>query len=161
MGIIFALDDCNNFYVSCERVFNSALAEKLVVILSNKTKVLGIPMGAPYYQYRLLIEQNGGQVFSSNHQFYGDMPECVMASLRMMVQDLEVYSIDEAFLSLNGLAFSDPLALAVGVRAKMLKWTGIPISLGLAPTSTLAEIANSEARNMAPERTFEMRDSSV
>ena len=108
---VFVLADCNNFYVSCERVFDPSLDNKPVVVLSNndgcvvsrsnEAKSLGIPMGAPYHKYEQVIKNNNVAVFSSNYQFYGDMSERVMDSLKIMNNSLEVYSIDEAFIRLK------------------------------------------------------------
>jgi DNA polymerase V len=168
MTKIFALVDCNNFYASCERVFNPALQERPVVVLSNndgciiarsnEAKALGIPMGAPYYQNKELMKKNGVVVFSSNYQFYGDMSLRVMDSLRMFVPDMEVYSIDEAFLRLDGFAHDDLFDMAVNIRTKLHQWTGIPTSLGIAPTKTLAKIANRFAKKSTQTGVFDMRD---
>ena len=108
---VFVLADCNNFYVSCERVFNPYLKNKPVVVLSNndgcvvsrsnEAKLLGIPMGAPYYKYKQIIDGNDVDVFSSNYQLYGDMSERVMESLKIMTPSMEIYSIDEAFIRLK------------------------------------------------------------
>ena len=155
---IFALVDCNNFYASCERVFNPSLLGKPIVVLSNndgcviarsnEAKELGIPMGAPYYQHKSFIQNNNVKVFSSNYQFYGDMSQRVMKSLSMMLpnQDVEVYSIDEAFLRLDGFVMRDLFDWALGVRNNVLQWTGIPTSIGIAPTKTLSKIANHVAK---------------
>jgi DNA polymerase V len=109
---IFALVDCNNFYASCERVFEPCLEGKPVIVLSNndgciiarsnEAKKLGIPMGAPYHQWKKIIHQNKVSVFSSNYELYGDMPQRVMYLLSSFTSDIEFYSIDEAFLSLKG-----------------------------------------------------------
>ena len=110
---MYGLVDCNNFYVSCERVFNPSLKDKPVVVLSNndgciiarsnEAKTLGIPMGAPLHLYKTLIKQNKILVYSSNYTLYGDMSSRVMNSLNFFVPDMEIYSIDEAFLSLKNL----------------------------------------------------------
>ena len=114
---VFILADCNNFYVSCERVFSPHLENRPVVVLSNndgcvvsrsnEAKLLGIPMGAPYYKYRQTIDDNNVAVFSSNYQLYGDMSERVMESLKMMMPSLEIYSIDEAFIRLKEIGGAD------------------------------------------------------
>jgi DNA polymerase V len=171
MTKIFALVDCNNFYASCERVFNPALQQRPVVVLSNndgcivarsnEAKALGIPMGAPYHQNKELIQKNGVVVFSSNYQFYGDMSHRVMDSLRMFVPDMEVYSIDEAFLRLDGFAEHDLFDMAVDIRTKVHQWTGIPTSFGIAPTKTLAKIANHVAKKRTREGVFDMRDPAI
>jgi len=148
-----ALVDCNNFFCSCERVFNPALVEKPVVVLSNndgciisrseEAKALGIPMGAPLHQQQEVIWKHGVQVFSSNYTLYGDMSARVMSILRAEVPAIEVYSIDEAFLQLPE-NFTEESAKAL--RAKVLQWTGIPVCIGIAPTKLLAKMANSHAK---------------
>ena len=153
---VFVLADCNNFYVSCERAFNPFLNNKPVVVLSNndgcvvsrsnEAKLLGIPMGAPYYKYKQTIDVNGVAVFSSNYQLYGDISRRVMSSLAMFTPEMEVYSIDEAFLRLDKFYGKDPYSLASDIRLKILKWIGIPTSHGLAPTKTLAKVANKIAK---------------
>ena len=166
----FALIDCNNFYASCERVFDPELNEKPIVVLSNndgcvvarsnEAKALGIPMGAPYYHYKSIIEKNNVEVFSSNYQFYGDMSQRVMQSLSMLVPDpdIEIYSIDEAFLRLDGFAKCDLLTFAASLRSKILMWIGIPTSIGIAQTKTLAKIANHVAKKQTNDGVFDMRD---
>lgn len=103
-------------------------------------------MGAPYFQHKRVMDQNHVVVFSSNYPLYGDMSQRVMESLQMLVPDVEVYSIDEAFLRLDGLASHDPFALALNIKDKILKWTGMPVSIGIGPTKTLAKIANHIAK---------------
>ncbi len=152
---MFALVDCNNFFVSCERVFNPALRRVPVVVLSNndgciisrsgEAKALGIPMGAPYFKVRDQLERHRVRVFSSNFQLYGDMSGRVMRVLEMF-GEVEVYSIDEAFLP---LALQDREALrayAERIRAIIQQWTGIPVSVGIAPTKTLAKLAAETAK---------------
>lgn len=168
MNKIFALVDCNNFYASCERVFDPGLRHRPVVVLSNndgcivarsnEAKALGIPMGAPYYQYKPLIQKHGVAVFSSNYQFYGDMSHRVMESMRMFVPDMEVYSIDEAFLRLDGFCSRDLNEYARQMRHKVGMWTGIPISIGIAPTKTLAKIANHYAKKHTTSGVYDMRE---
>ena len=170
---IFALVDCNNFYASCERVFNPSLLGKPIVVLSNndgcviarsnEAKELGIPMGAPYYQHKSFIQKNNVKVFSSNYQFYGDMSQRVMKSLRIMLpnQDVEVYSIDEAFLRLDGFVMRDLFDWALGVRNNILQWTGIPTSIGIAPTKTLSKIANHVAKKQTQNGVFDLRDTDL
>jgi DNA polymerase V len=155
MSRIFALVDCNNFYVSCERVFDPCLDGVPVVVLSNndgcviarsnEAKALGVRMGAPAFKFRDLFEKNGVRVFSSNYSLYGDMSARVMNCLKSLVPDMEIYSIDEAFLLLNNLPWS-PETFARGVRKTVLKWVGIPVSIGIGPTKTLAKIANRFAK---------------
>lgn len=151
---MIALADCNNFYVSCERVFRPHLRNRPVIVLSNndgcavarsnEAKALGVPMGAPYHQVRYLCERNGVQVFSSNYELYGDMSGRVVSVLRQFAPELEVYSIDESFLNFSGL--TDPLEVAIRMRQTVGQWTGIPISVGLGPTKTLAKLANRLAK---------------
>ena len=158
---IFALVDCNNFYASCERVFNPALEGKPIVVLSNndgciiarsnEAKTLGIPMGGAFYPVKELCQQKGVHVFSSNYQLYGDMSHRVMTSLRHFCPDLEIYSIDEAFMLLDGFAYKDRQEYAVHIRMKVKQWTGVPVSIGIAPTKTLAKIANHIAKNRRPQ----------
>lgn len=151
---MFGLMDCNNFYASCERVFNPSLNGKPVVVLSNndgcviarsnEAKALGIPMGAPAYQIKELVEKHGIAVFSSNYTLYGDMSARVMSILSSLVPDIEVYSIDEAFVNLDGV--KDYQSLGTTIVNKVYKGTGIPVSLGIAPTRTLAKMANKFAK---------------
>ena len=168
MSIIFSLVDCNNFYASCERIFNPSLCNKPIVVLSNndgciiarsnEAKKLGIDMGAPYHQNEYLIKKNKVIVFSSNYQLYGDISRRVMDSLSMFTPEIEVYSIDEAFLKLNGFYEKTPYSFAVNMRLKILKWTGIPTSHGIAPTKTLAKIANKLAKKSSSENIFDLSD---
>jgi DNA polymerase V len=155
MGGPIALVDCNNFYVSCERVFQPELRGKPVVVLSNndgcviarsnEAKALGIAMGAPWHLHRKQFEAAGVIVRSSNYTFYGDMSSRVMQVLSTFTPDLEIYSIDEAFLGLGG--FGPRLeSHARALRAAVLQWTGIPASVGIAPTKTLAKVANHAAK---------------
>lgn len=151
MRPVFALVDCNNFYVSCERLFRPSLRGLPVVVLSNndgcvvsrsnEAKALGIAMGAPYFQLRDLIEAHGVEVFSSNYALYGSLSARVMNTLRGMAPRVEVYSIDEGFLDLTGM----PVHLATfgrQVKAEVLKMVGIPVGVGIAHTKTLAKLAN-------------------
>jgi len=150
----FALVDCNAFYVSCERVFNPALAGRPVVVLSNndgcivarsaEAKALGIGMGQPAYQCAELLKRHGAAVFSSNYALYGDMSARVMDTLARFAPAMEVYSIDEAFLDLTGLPEAG--ALARRMRDTVRRFTGIPVSVGLGPTKTLAKLANRLAK---------------
>ncbi len=156
MGKFFALVDCNNFYVSCERVFDPSLKNKPVVVLSNndgciisrsnEAKLLNIPMGAPLHLYRNIIDSNKVKVYSSNYPLYGDMSNRVMTSLMELNSELEVYSIDEAFLKINKHDHGDIEHDILRMRKNILMWTGIPVSIGLGPTKTLAKIANSMAK---------------
>ncbi len=155
MAPVFALVDCNNFYVSCERVFNPGLAGKPVVVLSNndgcviarsnEAKAIGIKMGVPLFMVRDLIKTHHVHVYSSNYALYGDMSRRVIEVLMQFSPDVEIYSIDEAFLDLAG--FNGNLAdYGRSIRATVLTWTGIPVSVGIAGTKTLAKIAGHIAK---------------
>lgn len=151
---MFGLVDCNNFYASCERVFNPSLNGKPIVVLSNndgcviarsnEAKVLGIKMGVPAYQIKDLVKQHDVAVFSSNYVLYGDMSGRVMSMLAELAPEIEVYSIDEAFLNLAGI--KDLQSLGANIVQKVSRGTGIPVSLGIAPTKTLAKMANKFAK---------------
>ena len=153
---MFALVDCNNFYVSCERVFNPKLNEKPVVVLSNndgcaisrsnEAKTLGIPMGAPAFKYEKIFRENDVKVFSSNFPLYGDMSSRVMSILSKFTPNIEIYSIDEAFLKFQGFENYDLESYCQEIKDMVLKWTGIPISIGIAPTKALAKVANRIAK---------------
>ena len=150
---MIALVDCNNFYVSCERVFSPKLEGKPVVVLSNndacvvarsnEVKALGVKMGTPLFEMRSLIQEHQIQVFSSNYALYGDLSRRVMAVLGQFSSEVEVYSIDEAFLGLAGLSCE---MVAHHMRLMVKQWTGIPVSVGVATTKTLAKIANHQAK---------------
>lgn len=154
---MFALVDCNNFYVSCERAFNPRIENKPVVILSNndgciisrsnEAKKIGIPMGAPFFQWEKFCKKNHVQVFSSNYELYGDMSQRVMMLLREFWDNIEIYSIDEAFLFFQDVNEKEYLQHMQALRQKIKMCTGIPISIGIAPTKTLAKIANIIAKN--------------
>ena len=151
-----ALIDCNSFYVSCERLFNPKIRKKPVVVLSNndgciisrssEAKALGIKMGEPYFKEKDIIVKNNVQVFSSNYSLYGDISRRVMRTLKRFNSGIEIYSIDEAFLDLSN--FSDDEIQEVGseIRSVVLKWTGIPTSIGIAKTKTLSKVANHIAK---------------
>lgn len=153
---MYGLADCNNFYASCERVFDPYWNDKPVVVLSNndgcviarsnEVKKLGIKMGIPAYQIKTEIEQYGIGVFSSNYSLYGDMSSRVMSILSSFVENLEVYSIDEAFLDFSGFERYDLNDYGKKIVKTTTKGTGIPISLGIAPTKTLAKVANKFAK---------------
>ena len=146
--------DCNNFYASCERVFNPALNGRAVVVLSNndgcviarsnEAKALGIPMGAPAFQIKEIVQNHKVAVFSSNYTLYGDMSGRVMSILASLAPEIEIYSIDEAFINLNGI--NNLQALGEKIVSQVGRGTGIPVSLGIAPTKTLAKIANKFAK---------------
>ena len=141
---MYALVDCNNFYVSCERVFNPLINNKPVVVLSNndgciiarsnEAKALGIPMGAPLHLWKDLIKKNRVIVYSSNYTLYGDMSSRVMNSFYHFTPDVEVYSIDEAFLGLDGFNKSNIYKKMIFMKKKIYQWTGIPVSVGIGPT---------------------------
>ena len=153
---MFALIDCNNFYVSCERVFNPKLNNKPVVVLSNndgcaisrsnEAKALSIPMGAPAFKYEKIFRENEVQVFSSNFPLYGDMSSRVMSMLSKFTPNIEIYSIDEAFLKFEGFENYDLESYCQKIKNVVFKWTGIPISIGVAPTKALAKVANRIAK---------------
>ncbi|NML65927.1 Y-family DNA polymerase [Hymenobacter sp. RP-2-7] len=163
---MFGLVDCNNFYVSCERVFQPRLEGRPVVVLSNndgciisrsqEAKALGLKMGDPYFQVKGLLRQHGVAVLSSNYTLYGDMSRRVMHYLGQTVPGVEVYSIDEAFLDLGGLEAhlgrhigGSLTAFAGRIRADVKRRTGIPTCVGVAPTKTLAKLANRLAKQDA------------
>ena len=158
MKDIFALVDCNNFYASCERVFSPKLEDKPVVVLSNndgcivarsnEAKALGIGMGVPAFEVEDIIRKNGVEVFSSNYALYADMSSRVMETLLTLAPDIEVYSIDEAFLNLAG--FNCSLTdYGRKIRRIIKQWTGMPVTVGIAGTKTLAKIANRVAKKSA------------
>ena len=159
---MIALADCNNFYASCERVFNPGLKNKPVVVLSNndgcviarsnEAKALGIKMGEPVFKARNIIEKNNVYVFSTNFALYGDMSSRVMSLLNHMSPEIEIYSIDEAFMNFDGI--KDHLKLASKMRRTIKKHTGIPISIGIAKTKTLAKIANHVAKRYTKEGVY-------
>lgn len=149
---MFALADCNNFFASCERVFRPDLKDKPIIVLSsndgcaiarsNEAKALGIKMGAPYFKIKDLIEKHGVAVFSGNMALYGDMSQRVRWVLEEYAPSIETYSIDEAFLDLRGMRGIDFDNYAKEISARCMKMTSIPVSVGIAPTKTLAKIAS-------------------
>ncbi len=159
---MFALIDCNNFYASCERVFRPDLNGKPIVVLSNndgcviarsnEAKAIGIPMGAPAFEYEKTFKEKGVRVFSANFALYGDMSQRVMSILSEYTPDIEIYSIDESFLKLKGFDFFNLNDYGKEMRDKVVKWTGIPISVGIAPTKTLSKVANRIAKKY-PQQT--------
>ncbi len=152
---VFALVDGNNFYVSCERVFNPALENRPVIVLSNndgcavarsqEAKALGVAMGEPWFKLRHL-ERKGLVALSSNYALYGDMSSRMMAVIGQFCPRQEIYSIDESFLEFEGFAKWDLVSHAREIRARVLKWVGIPVCVGLGPTKTLAKLANRVAK---------------
>ena len=153
-----AIVDCNSFYCSCERVFRPELAEKPVVVLSNndgciisrsdEAKALGVQMAGPYFLAKPIIEKHGVAVFSSNYNLYGDLSWRVMETLKEMVgeKNVEVYSVDEAFLDLQGFSPEQLQKVAAGIKDAVEQWTGVKVSVGVAPTKTLSKLANSMAK---------------
>jgi len=152
----FALVDCNNFYVSCERIFNPKLIGRPIVVLSNndgciitrsaEAKALGLKMGEPYFKVKKIIQRNNVKVFSSNYALYGDISQRVMETLSSFSPDIEIYSIDEAFLGFNGFKNYELPTYCKYMGEKIKKWIGIPVSVGLSGTKTLAKIANHLAK---------------
>ena len=170
MKKVFALVDCNNFYVSCERLFRPALNGQPVVVLSNndgcviarsnEAKAMGIPMGEPYFKIRDFARRQNVHVFSSNYGLYGDLSARVMAVLHQMEAEMEVYSIDEAFLSLPVSKNWDRLSYAAEVRERIRRYVGIPVSIGIGPTKTLAKIAGRVAKKEGRcQGVFDLADS--
>ena len=159
---MYALVDCNNFYTSCERVFNPNLEKKPVAILSNndgcvismsdEAKALKLPFGAPIFKWETFCKRNNISVLSSNYPLYGDMSCRVMSILEQFTPDVEVYSIDEAFLQFNGFENYDFKDYGLQIRQRILKWTGIPTCIGIAPTKALSKVANKIARKF-PKKT--------
>ena len=151
-----ALVDCNSFYVSCERLFNPKIRRKPVVVLSNndgciisrsnEAKALGIKMGEPYFKAKDIIVKNKVEVFSSNYSLYGDLSRRVMRTLKRFNSEIEVYSIDEAFLDLSNFPDQDVEKVGKEIRETVLQWTGIPTSIGIAKTKTLSKVANHIAK---------------
>ena len=147
-----ALVDCNSFYVSCERLFNPSINKKPVVVLSNndgcvisrstEAKNLGIKMGEPYFKVEKIVKKNDIKIFSTNFALYGDISRRVMKTLKQFSPQMEIYSIDEAFLDLSSIKSEDLLEHAYKIRKTILKWTGIPTSIGIATTKTLSKAAN-------------------
>lgn len=155
----YALVDCNHFYASCERVFRPELKSSPVGVLSNndgcivalspELKALGVKRGEPYFKMKHLIDKHDVHLFSSNYGLYGDMSARVMQILRNYTPELEVYSIDEAFLRLDNLSEKDWLSYGNKIRSTIYKSTGLPVSVGIGPTKTLAKVANRVAKKFA------------
>jgi len=159
---IFALVDCNNFFVSCERVFRPDLEGKPVVVLSsndgcvvarsNEAKALNIPMGAPAFKYRQVFKDNKVVQFSGNFALYGDISRRITQLLTSVTPRIEVYSVDESFLDLSELGITDYEAWGREVRARILQYVGVPVSIGIAPTKTLAKLASDRAKKQSDLR---------
>jgi DNA polymerase V len=153
---MYALVDCNNFYASCERVFQPKLNGKPVVILSNndgcvisrsnEAKAVGVPMGVPLFKIKELVKEKNIAVFSSNYALYGDLSNRVMAILGQFSPNLEIYSIDEAFLNFDGMSVLDYDLYGIQMKNRIQKWVGIPVCVGFAPTKALAKVANKIAK---------------
>ena len=151
-----ALVDCNSFYVSCERLFNTSIIKKPVIVLSSndgcvisrstEAKILGIKMGEPYFKVKKIVKKNNVKIFSSNYSLYGDISRRIMKTLKQFSPKIEIYSIDEAFLDLSSIKDKDLLEYGSRIRKTILKWTGIPTSIGIATTKTLSKIANHIAK---------------
>ena len=147
-----AIIDCNSFYASCERAFQPHLIGKPIVVLSNndgcliarndEAKALGVPMGEPYFMAKELCEEKGVSVFSSNYALYGDLSRRVMETIATIYPDIEVYSIDECFLDLDEKYIGDLHAFGRSITERVIQWTGIPVSIGIAPTKVLSKVAN-------------------
>lgn len=154
MKKVIALVDCNNFFVSCERLFNPSYIDRPVIVLSNndgcvisrsnEAKLLGIPMGAPYFKFKDICDKHRVITHSSNFELYGDISRRVMATLETSVPSIEIYSIDEAFLDLSNI--DNPLQFCINLRQKVMLWTGIPVSIGISYSKTLAKAAGEEAK---------------
>ena len=153
---MYAIVDANNFYASCERLFNPALAKMPIVVLSNndgcviarsnEAKALGVKMGEPYFQIKHLVNKHAIKIFSSNYAFYGDMSNRIMTVLESNWPETEVYSIDEAFLYLNSLPQNQHTSFCEQLQKKVKQYTGIPVSIGIGPSKTLAKLANHIAK---------------
>ena len=151
-----ALIDCNSFYVSCERLFNPKIKNVPVVVLSNndgcvisrstEAKKLGIKMGEPYFKVKELVRKNNVQIFSSNYSLYGDLSRRVMKVLKGFSDKIEIYSIDEAFIDLSHIKDENIEDYGKRIRERVLKWTGIPTSVGISCTKTLSKVANHVAK---------------
>ena len=147
-----ALVDCNSFYVSCERLFNPSINKKPVVVLSSndgcvisrstEAKNLGIKMGEPYFKVKKIVKENDVKIFSTNFSLYGDISRRVMKTLKQFSPKMEIYSIDEAFLDLSSIKNEDLLEHSYKIKKTVLKWTGIPTSIGIGTTKTLSKAAN-------------------
>ena len=151
-----ALIDVNNFYVSCERVFNPKLEGRPVVVLSNndgcavarsnEVKALGVKMGQPWFQLKDLAKKHGIIAYSSNYALYADMSNRVMSILSMFSPEQEIYSIDECFLDLTGLKRHSHTGYGQKIRKRIKQWTGLPVCVGIGPTKTMAKLANHMAK---------------
>lgn len=156
MSTVYALVDCNSFYASCERIFRPDLKDKPIGVLSNndgcivalsrELKALGIPRGTPAFKIEHLIEKHNITLFSSNYTLYGDISDRVMKTLAQFAPEIEIYSIDEAFLNLTNMLCDDYWEYGREIKNTIARWTGIPVSVGIGPTKTLAKLANHVAK---------------
>ncbi|HWJ28487.1 MAG TPA: Y-family DNA polymerase, partial [Flavisolibacter sp.] len=159
---MIALIDCNNFYASCERVFDPSLKNRPVIILSNndgcaiarseEAKALGIGMAQPIFLINDLVDRHNVAVYSSNYTLYGDMSARVMQIIRTFVPRTEIYSIDEIFADLSGISEESLFDLGLQIRKAVGQGTGIPVTVGIAPTKTLAKMANRYAKKVCPDK---------
>ena len=156
---MYALVDCNNFYASCERVFQPDLVGKPIAILSNndgcvisrsdEAKEAGVKMGIPEFKIRDLVKEKNIKVFSSNYPLYGNLSHRVMEILKGFTPNVEIYSIDEAFMNFDGMKIEDFNDYGLQIRSRIFKWVGLPTSVGIAPTKALSKVANKIARKFA------------
>lgn len=153
---MYALVDCNNFYASCERVFQPQFVGKPIAILSNndgcvisrssEAKAAGIPMGAPAFKIKELVKEKDVKLFSSNYPLYGDLSNRVMSILEQFTPNVEIYSIDEAFLNFDGQGIFDYHSYGIQMKSRVQKWVGIPVCIGFAETKALSKVANKIAK---------------
>jgi len=165
---VFALVDCNNFYASCERVFKPKIENKPVIVLSNndgcviarsnESKALGVKMGEPAFKLKNLIDKYNINVFSTNFALYGDLSKRVMNVIRSEVNHMEVYSVDEAFLDFTDYANKER---GVALKQKVKQWTGIPVSIGIAPTKVLSKVASHIAKKHTKSGVFVFDDQNL
>ena len=168
---MFALLDCNNFFVSCERVFQPKLANKPTVVLSNndgciiarsnEAKELGLPMGAPIFKHRDIITRHKVILLSCNSELYCDISNRIMMIINEFVPDIEVYSIDEAFINYSSFKYYDLVKYSQKIRDSILQWVGIPTSIGISGTKVLCKIANYIAKTKISNGVFDMREDKV
>jgi DNA polymerase V len=159
MDPVFVLVDVNNFYASCEQFFDPSLRRRPLIVLSNnngcvitrsdEAKTLGIKMGTPLFKIQHLVEEHDVQTYSSNYELYGDMSQRVMGTLQEFTPAVEIYSIDEAFMELDGGSSRSLRRLGLEIQQKVYQWTGVPVSIGMAETKTLAKVANRIAKKSA------------
>ena len=167
-NFMIALIDCNNFYVSCERVFNPKLNGKPVIVLSNndgccvarssEAKALGIKMAQPMFELKDIIKKHNVQWLSSNYSLYASMSQRVMNCIQIHCPNIEIYSIDEAFVDLSGMTSIEAFIFAKNLRHTVTQWTGIPVCVGMGPTKTLAKMANVLAKKITDIGVFSLSD---